>query len=94
MLLTPSTLSCVRLTLLHNQTRGATCLIRVLFRITGIARVDEVIHSTDPIFASRYELWCRHVFHTCAFRMSIMRGKDTLHSNGGCSRLDAVHAAA
>jgi hypothetical protein len=23
-----------------------------------------------------------------------MRGKDTLHSNGGCPRLDAVHAAA
>jgi hypothetical protein len=26
--------------------------------------------------------------------MSSMRGKDTLHSNGGCPRLDAVHAAA
>jgi hypothetical protein len=48
----------------------------------------------DPIFASRYEFWCRHVFHTCAFRMLIMRGKDTLHSNGGCPRLDVVHAAA
>jgi hypothetical protein len=48
----------------------------------------------DPIFASRYELWCRHVSHTCAFRMSIMRGKDTLHSNGGFPRLDVVHAAA
>jgi hypothetical protein len=72
---------------------GATCFIRVLFRITGIARVDGVIHSTDPISASIYEL-CRHVFHTCAFRMSLMRGKDTLHSNGGCPRLDAVHAAA
>jgi hypothetical protein len=23
--------------------------------------------------------------------MSNMRGKDTLHSNGGCPRLDAVH---
>jgi hypothetical protein len=34
---------------LHNQTRGATCFIRVLFRITGIARVDGVIHSTDLI---------------------------------------------
>jgi hypothetical protein len=48
----------------------------------------------DPIFASGYELWSRHVYHTCAFRMSIMRGKDTLHSNGGCPRLDAVHEAA
>jgi hypothetical protein len=70
------------------------CFIRVLCRITGIARVDGVIHSTDPIFAFVYELCCRHVFHMCAFRMLIMRGKDTLHSNGGCSRLDAVHAAA
>jgi hypothetical protein len=26
--------------------------------------------------------------------MSKMRGKDRLHSNGGCPRLDAVHAAA
>jgi hypothetical protein len=26
--------------------------------------------------------------------MSTMRGKDTLHSNEGCPRLDAVHAAA
>jgi hypothetical protein len=53
-----------------------------------------VIPSMDPIFASRYELWCRHVCHTCAFCMSIMRGKDTLHSNGGSPRLDAVHAMA
>jgi hypothetical protein len=37
------------------------CFIRVLFRITRITRVDGVIHSTDPIFASGYELWCRHV---------------------------------
>jgi hypothetical protein len=26
--------------------------------------------------------------------MSSMRGKDALHSNGGCPRLDAVHAVA
>jgi hypothetical protein len=26
--------------------------------------------------------------------MSLMRGNDTLHSNGGCPRLDGVHAAA
>jgi hypothetical protein len=62
--------------------------------MTGIARVDGVIHSTDPIFMSSHELWCHHVYHTCAFRMSNMQGKDTLHSNGGCPRLDAVHAAA
>jgi hypothetical protein len=53
-----------------------------------------VIYSTDPIFASGYELCCLHVFYTCAFRMSSMRGKDTLHSIGGCLRLDVVHAAA
>jgi hypothetical protein len=93
-LLTSSTLFYVRLTLLHNQTSWATCLICVLFHITGIVRVDGVIHSTDPIFASGYELWCCHVSHTCAFCMLIMRGKDTLHSNGGCPRLDAVHVSA
>jgi hypothetical protein len=113
-----STLLYVRLTFLHNQTRWATCFIRVLFRITGIARVDGVIYSTDPIFAygrSRVSYMCfpyevirrvtcsiqdEHVIgcdvamfcHTCAFRMSNMRGKDTLHSNGGCLRLDTVHA--
>jgi hypothetical protein len=92
-LLTSNTLLYVRLTFLHNQTRWATCFIRVLYRITGIARVDGVIHSTDPIFESGHELWCRHVFYTCAFRMSNMRGKDTLHSSGGCLRLNAVHVA-
>jgi hypothetical protein len=93
-LLNSSTLLYVRLTFLYNQTRWATCSTCLLFRIMRIARVDGVIHSIDPISVSRYELWCRHVSHTCAFRMSIMRGKDTLHSNGGCPRLDAVHAAA
>jgi hypothetical protein len=103
-LLTSSTLLYTRLAFLHNQTRWATCFIRVLFRITGkstlqygvkkLVRVDGVMHSTDPIFASGHELWCRHVYHTCAFRMSNMRGKDTLHSNGRCPRLDIVHAAA
>jgi hypothetical protein len=39
-------------------------VIRVMYRITGIARVDGVIPSMDPIFASGYELCCRHVFHT------------------------------
>jgi hypothetical protein len=54
--LTTSTLPYVRLTFLHNQTRWATCVICVLFRITGIVRVVGVIHSTDPIFTSVYEL--------------------------------------
>jgi hypothetical protein len=31
--------------------------------------------------------------HTCALRITNMRGKDRLHSNRGCLRLDAVHAA-
>jgi hypothetical protein len=69
-------------------------LLEINPRITGIARVDGVIHSTDPIFASSHKLCSRHVFYTCAFRMLSMRGKDTLHSNGGCPRLDAAHAAA
>jgi hypothetical protein len=77
-----------------SKLEQASCFIRVLFCITGIARVDGVIQSTDPIFASGHELWYRHIYHTCAFRMSNMWGKDTLHSNGGCPRLDAIHAAA
>jgi hypothetical protein len=40
------------------------CFIRVLYRITRIARVDGVIHSVGPIFASVYELCCRHMFYT------------------------------
>jgi hypothetical protein len=40
------------------------CFIRVLCRIMGIVRVDGVIHSTDPIFASVYELCCHHMFYT------------------------------
>jgi hypothetical protein len=98
----------------------ATCFIRVLFRITGIARVNRVIYSTDPIssYGRSRVLYVRfpcevirrmtcsiqdeHVMscdvatfcHTCAFRMTNMRGKDTLHSNGGCLRLDVVHAMA
>jgi hypothetical protein len=32
--------------------------------------------------------------HMCAFRMTNMRGNDSLHSNEGCLRLYAVHAAA
>jgi hypothetical protein len=54
----------VRLTFSHNQTRWATCFIRVLFRITRIARVDGVIPSTDPIFASG----CKLCLATCFIR--------------------------
>jgi hypothetical protein len=65
----PHILLYVRLTFLHNQTRWATCFIRVLCRITGIARVAGVIYSTDPIFSSG-----RHVFYMCAFRMKSYEG--------------------
>jgi hypothetical protein len=40
------------------------CFIRVLCLITGIARVDGVIHSTDPIFASG----CKLCVATCFIR--------------------------
>jgi hypothetical protein len=66
----------------------ATCFIRVL---------SVWSHTKGDVLYSRWTchwLWCCHVYHTCAFRMSNMRGKDTLNSNGGCPRLDAVHAAA
>jgi hypothetical protein len=39
------------------------CFIRVLYRITGIARVDGVIHSTGPIIASVYEFVLPRVSH-------------------------------
>jgi hypothetical protein len=55
-LLTPSTFYFTSDLPSRTTKRGATCFIRVLFRITGIARVDGVIPSTDPIFASVYEL--------------------------------------
>jgi hypothetical protein len=38
-----------------------THFIRVLFRIMGIARVDGVIYSTDPIFVSG----CSRVLYMC-----------------------------
>jgi hypothetical protein len=72
----------------HLLVWSLTCFIRVL---------SVWSHTKNDMLYSRWtchELWCRHVFHTCAFRMTNMRGKDTLHSNGGCLRLDAVHAAA
>jgi hypothetical protein len=39
----------------------ATCFICVLCLITGIARVDGVIYSTDPIFSSG----CSRVLYVC-----------------------------
>jgi hypothetical protein len=82
-LLTSSTLLYVRLTFLHNQTSGATCFIRVLCRIMGIARVDGVIHSTDLIFLSGHELCCRHVFYTCAFPTLCLITLLTYYTNVG-----------
>jgi hypothetical protein len=32
-------------------------------------------------------------WHTWTFRITKMRGKDALHSNGECLRLGAIHAA-
>jgi hypothetical protein len=42
--------------LLSCTTKLDECFIRVLCHTTGIARVDGVIHSTDPIFASGCKL--------------------------------------
>jgi hypothetical protein len=46
----------------------ATCLIHVLCRIMGIAMVDGVIYSADPIFSSG-----AHMSYTCAFHMKVIR---------------------
>jgi hypothetical protein len=70
-LLTSSTSLYVRLTFLHNQTNEPRVLYVccVLFRITGIARVDGVIYSTNPIFASG----CSRVLYVC-FPYEVIRG--------------------
>jgi hypothetical protein len=56
--------------------------MRVIRRMTCFVQDEHVMGCDVSMFC-----------HTCAFRMMNMRGKDTLHSNGGCLRLDAVHAA-
>jgi hypothetical protein len=61
-----------------------TCVFHMVIRRMTCSIQDEHVMSCDVA------TFC----HTCAFRMTNMRGKDTLHSNGGCLRLDAVHAAA
>jgi hypothetical protein len=62
-----------------------TCVFRMRFirRMTWSIRDEHVMGCDVTTFC-----------HTCAFRITTMRGKDTLHSNVGCSRLDAVQAAA
>jgi hypothetical protein len=56
--------------------------MRVIRRMTCSVQDEHVMGCDVTMFC-----------HTCAFRMTNMRGKDTLHSNGECLRLDAVHAA-
>jgi hypothetical protein len=98
----------------------ATCLIRVLCRITSMRGLMEWSIPQIPSFwldahvfymcAFRMQVIRRmtcsiqdeHVmgcdvatfYHTCLFHITNMRGKDTLHSNRGCPRLDVVHATA
>jgi hypothetical protein len=61
-----------------------TCALYEVIRRMTRSIQDEHVMSCDVA------TFC----HTCAFCMTNMRGKDTLHSNGGCLRLDAIHAAA
>jgi hypothetical protein len=62
-----------------------TCVVRmrVIRRMTWSIQDEHVMGCDVTTFC-----------HTCAFRMTNMWGRDTLHSNGGCLRLDAVHAPA
>jgi hypothetical protein len=56
----------------HLRVWSLTCFIRVL---------SVWSHTKDDMLYSRWTchcLRCRHVYHMCAFRMSNMRGKDTL----------------
>jgi hypothetical protein len=61
-----------------------TCAFRMVIRRVTCSIQDEHVMSCDVA------TFC----HTCAFHITNMRGKDTLHSNRGCLRLDAIHAAA
>jgi hypothetical protein len=77
---------------LFNGSHLRVCLLTCFIHVLSVWS-----HTKDDMLYSRWTcnwLWCLHVYHTCAFHMSNMRGKDTLHSNEGCPRLDAVHAAA
>jgi hypothetical protein len=57
--------------------------MRVIRRITCSIQDEHVMCCDVTMFC-----------HTYAFRIAIMRGKNTLHPNGGCLRLDTVHATA
>jgi hypothetical protein len=60
------------------------------FRMQVIRRMACSIFQDEEVMGCDVATVC----HTCAFCFMNMRGKDTLHSIGGCLRLDAVHAAA
>jgi hypothetical protein len=68
---------------------GRSCVLYMCFPYEVIRRMTCFIQD-EHVMGCDVATFC----HTCAFRMTNMRGKDTLHSNGGCLRLDAVHAAA
>jgi hypothetical protein len=61
-----------------------TCIfrMRVIRRMTCSIQDEHVMGCDVATFC-----------HTCAFHIMNMRGNDTLYSNGGCLRLDAIHAA-
>jgi hypothetical protein len=65
-------------------------------RVLYLCFLYEVIRRMTCSIQDEHVLGCdvATFCHTCAFCMSNMRGKDTLHSNRGCSRLNAVHVAA
>jgi hypothetical protein len=67
---------------------GRSRVLYVCFPYEVIRRMTCSIQD-EHVMGCDVTMFC----HTCAFCMSNMRGKDTLHSNGGCLRLDAVHAA-
>jgi hypothetical protein len=58
------------------------------FHMIVIRRMTCYIQD-EPVMGCDVAIFC----HMCAFHITNMRGKDTLHSNRGCLRLDAVHAA-
>jgi hypothetical protein len=66
---------------------GRSHVLYVCFLYEVIRRITCSIQN-EHVMCCNVATFC----HTCAFRMTNMRGKDALHSKGGCLRLDAVHA--
>jgi hypothetical protein len=86
--LTSSTLLSVRINFSHNHTSTPRFATRVWYHMEVMRGMDGTYSKGNPPSRLCLATFC----HTWTFRITKMRGKDALHSNRGCLRLDAVHA--